>query len=53
MSEVSFDSSGVRCVGVYLRGMGEAFLDAQGNRPCVVLAHGFGGTVDSGLLGFA
>jgi uncharacterized protein len=53
MSEVSFDSAGVRCVGVYLRGRGEEFLDAQGNRPCVVLAHGFGGTVDSGLLGFA
>jgi fermentation-respiration switch protein FrsA (DUF1100 family) len=53
MSEVSFDSAGVRCVGVYLRGRGEEFLDAQGKRPCVVLAHGFGGTVDSGLLGFA
>lgn len=53
MSEVAFDSAGVRCVGVYLRGGGEEFLDAQGNKPCVVLAHGFGGTVDSGLLGFA
>jgi uncharacterized protein len=53
MSEVSFDSAGVRCVGVYLRGRGEEFLDVQGNRPCVVLAHGFGSTVDSGLLGFA
>lgn len=53
MSEVFFDSAGVRCVGVYMRGQGEEFLDAQGNRPCVVLAHGFGGTVDSGLLGFA
>jgi pimeloyl-ACP methyl ester carboxylesterase len=53
MSEVSFDSSGVRCVGVHLRGRSDEFLDAQGNRPCVVLAHGFAGTVDSGLLGFA
>jgi hypothetical protein len=53
VSEVSFDSGGVRCVGTYLRGEGDEFLDERGGRPCVVLAHGFGGTVDSGLLGFA
>lgn len=53
MSEVSFDSAGVRCAATYLRGEGDAFVDARGNRPCVVLAHGFGGTVDSGLLQFA
>lgn len=53
MSEVSFDSAGVRCVGTYLRGEGDAFVDERGNRPCVVLAHGFGGTADSGLLRFA
>ncbi len=33
-------------------GEGDAFLTAAG-RPCVVMAHGFGGTVDSGLEGFA
>jgi hypothetical protein len=53
MSEVHFDSDGVRCSGVYLRGEGEEFQDAEGRRPCVVLAHGFAGTVDSGLLPFA
>jgi uncharacterized protein len=53
MSAISFDSGGVRCVGVHLRGDGDAFADAQGARPCVVMAHGFAATVDSGLLPFA
>jgi pimeloyl-ACP methyl ester carboxylesterase len=53
MSEVFFDSGGVRCAGVHLRGEGEEFLGEDARRPCVVLAHGFGGTVDSGLLAFA
>jgi uncharacterized protein len=53
MSEVEFQSAGTRCGGVHLAGEGEAFLDEDGLRPCVVLAHGFGGTVDSGLLPYA
>jgi fermentation-respiration switch protein FrsA (DUF1100 family) len=53
MSAVSFDSHGVRCAGVHLRGQGDDFADADGRRPCVVLGHGLGGTVDSGLLPFA
>ena len=53
MSAVSFDSGGVRCGGVHLRGEGDAFAGEDGLRPCVVLAHGFGGTVDSGLMPFA
>ncbi len=53
MSAVGFDSGGVRCAGLHLPGEGDAFADAEGRRPCVVLAHGFGGTVDSGLLPFA
>ncbi len=53
MSAVEFDSGGTRCAGVHLRGEGDAFADGDGRRPCVVLAHGFGGTVDSGLLPFA
>lgn len=53
MSAVSFDSGGVRCAGIHLRGQGEDFLDADGARPCVVLAHGFAGTVDSGLMPYA
>jgi uncharacterized protein len=49
MSVVEFDSGGVRCAGVHLRGEGDAFAGPDGRRPCVVLANGFGGTVDSGL----
>ncbi len=67
MSTVEFDSGGTpqggtphgggqaseRIVAVHLAGKGDAFADAQGRRPCVVLAHGFAGTVDSGLLPYA
>ena len=53
MSMVWFDSGGVRCAGVHLSGQGGTFADDQARRPCVVLAHGFGGTVDSGLLPYA
>lgn len=53
MREVSFQSAGERIAGVHIEGVGEEFRDAEGRRPCVVLAHGFAGTVDSGLLPFA
>jgi uncharacterized protein len=50
--EVGFDVGGHRVVGRHLVGRGARFATAAG-RPCVVMAHGFGGTVDSGLLPFA
>ncbi len=54
MSEVSVVSGGVRCAGVHLSGEANgAFAGEDGRRPCVVLAHGFAGTVDSGLLPYA
>ncbi len=53
MSVVSFDSGGVRCAAVHLSGQDDAFAGGDGCRPCVVLANGLGGTVDSGLLPFA
>jgi uncharacterized protein len=53
MSSVSFDSGGVRCAAVHLSGQGDAFAGEDGRRPCVVLGHGLGGTVDSGLIPFA
>jgi uncharacterized protein len=53
VSAVELTSGGVRVGAVHLRGQGEAFLDVQERRPCVVMAHGFAGTVDSGLLPFA
>lgn len=53
MSAVTFQSGGVRCGGVHLSGETDDFAGPDGLRPCVVLAHGFAGTVDSGLLPFA
>ena len=53
MSEVEFRSGGVRCIATHLTGEGEDFLGDDGRRPCVVLGHGFAGTVDSGLLPYA
>lgn len=53
MSTVEFHSAGVRCVAAHVPGQGDEFRDQRGRRPCVVLGHGFAGTVDSGLLPFA
>ncbi|HEX3318091.1 MAG TPA: alpha/beta hydrolase, partial [Solirubrobacteraceae bacterium] len=52
MEDVRFESGGERCAAWLLRGEGDAFARA-GRRPCVVMAAGFGGTRDSGLLPFA
>ncbi|HEY4897360.1 MAG TPA: alpha/beta fold hydrolase [Solirubrobacteraceae bacterium] len=52
-SEVGFVSGRVHCAGVHLAGVGEAFAGADGRRPCVVMGHGFAGTVDSGLMPYA
>jgi fermentation-respiration switch protein FrsA (DUF1100 family) len=53
MSQLEFRSGGVRCLATHMPGEGEEFLGEGARRPCVVLAHGFAGTVDSGLLPFA
>ncbi len=53
MSAVSFESGGVRCGAIHLVGEGEGFAGEGGSRPCVVMGHGFGATVDSGVLPFA
>ncbi len=52
MSAIEFSSGGVTCRGVHLPGAGDE-LAVDGRRPCVVLGHGFSGTVDSGLTPFA
>lgn len=49
---IEFASGGVTCRGWYFPARGDAFAAAAG-APCVVLAHGLGGTVDAGLLPFA
>jgi uncharacterized protein len=53
VSTISFDSAGVRCAGEHLRGEGDEFAAEDGGRPCVVMAHGFSATMDSGLMPFA
>jgi uncharacterized protein len=50
--DVSFASHGEACAAWHLSGEGDGFAGERG-RPCVVMAHGFGGTKDSGLLPFA
>lgn len=47
-----FISHGERCAAWHLTAETDA-LTGQTGRPCVVMAHGFGGTRDSGLLAFA
>jgi uncharacterized protein len=42
----------VRCAAWHLSASSTA-LEAEAGRPCVVMAHGFGGTRDTGLLGYA
>jgi fermentation-respiration switch protein FrsA (DUF1100 family) len=52
MREIPFTSGGVACAAWHLPANSSTFADPQG-RPCVVMAHGFGGTRDSGLLRYA
>lgn len=50
--DVSFDSGGVTCRAWLFTAMTDELETASG-RPCVVMAHGFGGTRDTGLAGYA
>ena len=50
--EVVFESGGDDVHGWHFAGAGDT-LDAGGGRPVVVMAHGLGGTKDSGLEPFA
>ena len=52
MEERQFISDGQRC-GAWYFPAAEAAADVGNGPPCVVMAHGFGGTRDSGLLPFA
>lgn len=50
--EVTFLSDGIRCGAWHLSATASGHT-ADGDRPCVVMAHGFGGTRDTGLLDYA
>ncbi len=52
VQEIEVESEGRRLGAWYLRAEDES-LAGEGGRPCVVMAHGFGATRDSGLLPFA
>ncbi|MCZ8380564.1 alpha/beta fold hydrolase [Mycobacterium sp. CPCC 205372] len=51
-NETSFESDGVTCSAWHFPARAADF-DSPGGRPVVVMAHGFGGTKDSGLAPFA
>jgi len=51
-ADVEFSSGGETCAAWRYAGVGDAFASERG-RPCVVMAHGIGGTRDSGLEPFA
>lgn len=50
--QLSFTSSGVTCDAWHFRGADDRLASSAG-RPVVVMAHGLGGTKDSGLAAFA
>jgi pimeloyl-ACP methyl ester carboxylesterase len=50
--DIAFTSNGVTCGAWHLPATNDEFASEAG-RPCVVMAHGFGGTRDTGLLGYA
>jgi len=52
MHSLNFPSGGDQCAAWYLPATTDALVGPHG-WPCVVMAHGFGGTRDCGLLGFA
>jgi len=52
MNEITFESGGVTCRGTHVPATAAGLTGVTG-RPVVVMAHGLGGTVDSGLLPFA
>lgn len=52
MQDISFDVDGSRCSAWLFPGSSDALAGDRG-RPAVVMAHGFGGTKDSGLEPFA
>jgi uncharacterized protein len=51
-TDVTIDVAGEEVVGERIEARGDQ-LASDAGRPCVVMAHGFGGTVDAGLLPFA
>lgn len=51
--QISFTSNGTTCDAWFFAGAPDSPFDGPDGRPVVVMAHGFGGTKDSGLEPFA
>lgn len=52
MEKMKFTSKGITCSAWYLPSTSDKFMNSRG-RPCIIMANGFGGTKDTGLLSFA
>ncbi|XZW65916.1 alpha/beta hydrolase [Acinetobacter baumannii] len=52
MENIKFTSKGITCSAWYIPATTDKYMNSRG-RPCVVMANGFGGTKDTGLLNFA
>lgn len=52
MQDLKFISQGITCAAWYIPASTDKFANENG-RPCIVMAHGFGGTRDTGILEFA
>ena len=52
MERIDFESQGVRLAAWRFRARGGDEFEGDAGRPCVVIAHGFGNTADSGLFQF-
>lgn len=53
VSNISFKSGHVICRGVHYMPLRRDDMDDNNQLPCVILAHGFGGTIDAGLHPYA
>jgi uncharacterized protein len=51
-TDIEFTSQGLRCSAWHFRAESDRLTD-EGGRPLVAMAHGVGGTKDSGLAPFA
>jgi len=52
MENIKFTSKGITCSAWYIPANTDKYINSRG-RPCIVMANGFGGTKDTGLLNFA
>lgn len=52
MENIKFTSKGITCAAWYIPSASDQYMNSRG-RPCIIMANGFGGTKDTGLLHFA